>query len=367
MENCTFTNCSNYTASEAPVTPMRDQTYRFFYILYALIAGVGMIGNGLVCFIVAKTRNGHFLSTEIFILSLAITDMLASLVVLFLPDLVIAKDSYPYPMNHLAVFCPVIGSQYLLFYFGFSSLYTMTAISLERWCAIAFPSRYRSAFKASNVKIIVICIWLLALLLPIDNLLRYVENKNGSTPCHFIVLNNDRNLDLAVYLSLEFIRVFIPSIIIIIAYSDVARRVWTISKSSQKNEPSNRDVRIRKKVTLMVCISAFVFLLSWLPNEIYFTLINFGLARLESIGHRSTKTLIILNSCLNPFIYFATNSKYRNTIKHICNKENTNFASTSYFQVNNKPGIRSSRKFTSNFKVVPANSISVKPSIASVG
>ncbi|EDV19398.1 uncharacterized protein TRIADDRAFT_6910, partial [Trichoplax adhaerens] len=110
-------------------------------------------------------------------------------------------------------------------------------------------------------------------------------------------------------------RVFLPAAIIILIYCDCARRIWSTTVLRQSSIRSNRDVKIRKRVTLMVCTSAIVFLMCWLPNEIYFTLINFGLARLESVGHRSAKTLIILNSCLNPFIYFATNSKYRLAIR----------------------------------------------------
>ncbi|RDD39096.1 Galanin receptor type 2 [Trichoplax sp. H2] len=298
-----------------------SESYDYLRMVYIIICFFSFFGNCLVCVIIFTIKRIHLLSAEVFILSLAITDMFTSIVVIFLPGLIISEKSYPYPIRSvMPFFCSIVSSQYLLFYFGFISLYTVTAISLERWFAIAFPSRYRYLFSLKNVQIAVLFIWLLGLLLPIDNLFKQVPSENG-TFCRWTFLFNDINIDRMIFIIVEIIRVFLPAFITLFCYADIARRIWSAS-AYQSQESSNRNSKFRKRVTIMVCVSAITFLLCWLPNEIYFTLVTFGLTRVESVAHRSTKSLIILSSCLNPIIYVVTNSKYRVTLLQFFTRRN---------------------------------------------
>lgn len=300
--NCTV-DCQVGAATES-------ESYDYLRLVYIIICFLTFFSNALVCFIILTIKHMQLLSVEIFILSLAITDMCTSVAVIFLPGLVIAEKNYPYPSSSaMPFFCSVVSSQYILFYFGFISLYTVMAISLERWVAIAFPSRYRSIFRFKHTKCIVISIWIVGIFLPFDNLFKQVPNKNG-TFCRWTFLFNNLFIDQLIFIILECVRVFIPAILIILCYGDIARRIWSgLMTTSQK--ASQRNHKIRKRVTIMVFTSAIAFLLCWLPNEIYFTLVTFGITQVESVAHRITKSFIILSSCLNPFIYVVTNSKYR--------------------------------------------------------
>ena len=283
--NCTV-DCKVIAASDS-------QSFDYLRLVYIIICILTFIGNALVCIILLTIKHMKLLSAEVFILSLAVTDMCTSVIVVFLPGLVIAEKNYPYPSSSMMpFFCSVVSSQYLLFYFGFISLYTVTAISLERWYAIAFPSRYRHIFRVKNTKYFVVAIWIVGIFLPFDNLFKQLPNKNG-TYCRWTFLFNDLFTDQIIFIILEFIRVFLPAITIIVCYGDIARRIWSGS-TTHGQEASQRNQKIRKRVTIMVCTSAIAFLLCWLPNEIYFTLVTFGLTTVESVAHRTTKSFIIL-------------------------------------------------------------------------
>lgn len=298
MEN---NNCSFYHNSS---------TVSALHPVYGLFCVFGIVGNGLVYFVVSQKKSSNFHSTEIFIISLAIADMLTGLFVIAAPDLVIPSRYYHYPSQGLGLFCAIVSSQYFIFYFGFISLYTIAAISFERWCAIALPSTYRCLFKASRTKRYVFLIWSIGLIFPIDNIFKHVlVNKNGCDLCKWTVMFNDDSVERIVFLNLEIIRIFLPTVLIVFFYGDIARRIWSIHW--QFHTPDG----FRYKITIMAFSSAIIFILCWLPNELYFTLVIFKITKMDSIIHRTTKSMIILNSCLNPVIYLATNSKYRKCIR----------------------------------------------------
>ncbi|EDV19399.1 uncharacterized protein TRIADDRAFT_62137 [Trichoplax adhaerens] len=290
-------NCSDYHSS---------QKISGLHPVYGILSILGIIGNGIVYRVIRQQKGSNAQSAEIFITSLAVADMLTGLFAIAVPDFVIPYKYYHYPSIGLPVFCAMVSSQYFIFYFGFISLYTIAAISFERWCAIAVPSSYRCLFQAHRTKRYVMIIWLVGLIFPIDNIFKHVlVNKDGCGRCRWTVMFNNDSIERIVFLNLELIRIFLPTILIVFFYSDIARRIWSINSHFQ-----NRDT-FCIKITVMAFFAAFVFLLCWIPNELYFTLVIFKVTKMDSVIHRTTKSMIILNSCLNPIIYMSANSKYR--------------------------------------------------------
>lgn len=67
----------------------------------------------------------------------------------------------------------------------------------------------------------------------------------------------------------------------------------------------------------MGALTALFLGICWTPNQFYFLLSNFDVTQLDTPIHHVTVVLSMFNSCLNPWIYGATNKKYRNEFRKI--------------------------------------------------
>ena len=94
-------------------------------------------------------------------------------------------------------------------------------------------------------------------------------------------------------------------------------QLWLLLKKSMFRNA--RDHRSRPLIRpLRMCALAALFLgICWTPNQFYFFLSKFDVTQLDTPAHHVTVVLSMINSCVNPLIYGATNKKYRNEFKKI--------------------------------------------------
>ncbi|XP_014666142.1 PREDICTED: orexin receptor type 2-like [Priapulus caudatus] len=153
-------------SEEDYVTEIEDyafpNTYEWFlYALYALVFVVGLVGNFLVC--LAVFRNPHMQTvTNIFIVNLAIADFMVILICL--PPTLIWDTwetwFFGYTLCKLIVYLQSVSVSV--------SIFTLSAISVERWYAICHPLKFKAT--ASRARVIVICIWVASILLSVPEL-----------------------------------------------------------------------------------------------------------------------------------------------------------------------------------------------------
>lgn len=136
--------------------------------LYGSISFIAVIGNGLVMWIVITTRQMHTV-TNFFIGNLAMADVVIGLFSIPFQFQAAVKQRWDLPY-FMCPFCPFI--QILSVNV---SIFTLTAIAIDRHKAILNPLRARSSKHAS--KLIIVIIWMIALLLaaPISYGLRVVD------------------------------------------------------------------------------------------------------------------------------------------------------------------------------------------------
>lgn len=93
--------------------------------------------------------------------------------------------------------------------------------------------------------------------------------------------------------------------------------LWLISKQSAIH--TTRKYRARSLIhpLRMSAMTALFLGICWLPNQCYFLLSKFDVTRLDTPMHHVTVVISMFNSCMNPWIYGATNKKYRNEFKKI--------------------------------------------------
>ena len=151
------------------------------YFAFSMIVILSALGNMLVLGVMLLKRDALKKPYNIFICSLACTDIITAIFLtfsryLYLPDM---------PENELAatLFCSTIWNACILFGLGYVSIYTCLVLTIERWLAIVKPSTYRKT-KPKHAVAVVAFVWFWGLLIQATTLFRakpdYEEGLNNS-------------------------------------------------------------------------------------------------------------------------------------------------------------------------------------------
>lgn len=151
----------NATGDEGFIT-LTDDLFKkpfvqfIFSVLYVVIFFLGMFGNFLVCFVVARQRTMQTV-TNFFITNLAIADILLCLFCVTL------TPTYTFLGRWIfgKFLCQLIG--FLQCCCVYLSTLTLTSIAIDRFFVIIFP--FRPRMKVSTCLAILLLIWIFAFLL----------------------------------------------------------------------------------------------------------------------------------------------------------------------------------------------------------
>ncbi|XP_038048513.1 somatostatin receptor type 5-like [Patiria miniata] len=125
---------------------------------YALIFLLGLTGNAMVIFAVHRCRRLHT-ATSLLLANLALADLL--LVLLLLPIKLVVEILDHWPLGgavcRIMPFISVVSPT--------CSIYTMTAIALERCYAVLFPLETKSVITMGRTRIAILVIWLFSLVM----------------------------------------------------------------------------------------------------------------------------------------------------------------------------------------------------------
>lgn len=282
--------------------------------LFALIAIFAIIGNSSVLLLYHLSKKMQYQICGILICNLALVDCLTGIAIFITPVHIFGQD-FPYPTSPLAgmIFCAIIGSEIIIFTLGFISVYILAVLSVERYYAMVKSNKYQRYFVKSRLKLILFGIWIWCFILNLPNIFQTRYRQNVSPPCQWIPLPGGRHFNMAIYAILFTFRFLLPMICIFLCYACIWRYTITILAETAQSIRGRyvKATKIKTRVTITCLITSIAFILCWLPNQIYFTLVNFDLAHLNNNIHYITKLLLLFNSCINPFIYALTNPYYR--------------------------------------------------------
>uniref|UniRef100_H2VDF0 Neuropeptide FF receptor 1 n=1 Tax=Takifugu rubripes TaxID=31033 RepID=H2VDF0_TAKRU len=321
-----------------------------FTISYLLIFLVCMVGNGVVCFIVVRSKNMRTV-TNLFILNLAISDLLVG--IFCMPTTLVDNIITGWPFG--SVVCKISGMVQ-----GISvsaSVFTLVAIAVDRFYAFThvfhpFCARFRCIvypFKQkltiANSKLIIVIIWVLAVFIMCpsgvmlqvtkEQMVRIITGEDNDTRPFYWCRENWPSQEMRkVYTTVLFTNIYLaPLSLIVIMY---ARIGFTLSKSiapfargsgnasqegvsNHKSTGEGRHTTSRKKtrVIVMLVVVALLFILSWLPLWTLMMLSDY--ASLTEHQHRVINIyvypfahwLAFFNSSINPIIYGFFNENFR--------------------------------------------------------
>ena len=286
---------------------------------YCILVIVSLCGNSAIITVVWKVRRMRK-TINFFIVNMCIADLL---ITLYMPrSISVSFTGYRWLVGGILglIFC-----KFSVFMHQTAiavSIFTVIAISCDRFFAVVFP--LKTFITKKICQIIIAFTWILsaAIRLPMLYGLKVTVGKNGYLGCLL-------SLDDAFYKGAEknyyqftLIGLFaVPLSVIVILYSGIFISL-RLRKSPGEVVPRGvgrehrRDAVITKKVLRMVFIVVVVFVLCWLLFFIQLILFSYKIrVPCEVLFWRLF--LAHLNSGINPILYLVLNENYREGVKNL--------------------------------------------------
>ncbi|XP_055596964.1 substance-P receptor-like [Uranotaenia lowii] len=289
-------------------------------VFYGTISVLAVIGNSLVIWIVLTTKQMQTI-TNMFIANLALADVIIAMFAIPFQFQAAVLQRWNLP-DFMCPFCPFV--QLLSVNV---SVFTLTAIAVDRHRAIINPLRARASKNIS--KFIISAIWMLSFGLSAPTLfaLRVIpvstvnigdsnETYINITKPFCQVVNFEQSEMLLYRYILTLVQYFIPLCVISFVYIQMALRLW--GSKTPGNAQDSRDMTMlknKKKVIKMLIIVVALFAICWFPLQLYnvlhVTWPEVNEYRYINIIWFMADWLAMSNSCYNPFIYGIYNEKFK--------------------------------------------------------
>lgn len=296
-------------------------------IVYGLTFLVGIIGNSLIVYSVAQFRRMKSLS-NVFLASLATADLI--LIIFCVPVKFAQLFSYTWTFG--AFLCKFV--HYIQNLSAICSVYTLTAMSIERYYAIMYPVECRYICTMSQTKRIITLTWLASILLATPVLAVQILKEVGDQENRGYWCVRDWSNELAwksYELYMLIIILIIPSLIMSYSYAHICHKLWSVMHNRNTGFPMNAngqqptiyiDASANKmtQVIKMLIVVVIIFVLCWTPILVINVLKAFQLIPLLNYGHmKAIVTTFHLfsyaNSCVNPIIYGFMSKNFRASFK----------------------------------------------------
>uniref|UniRef100_A0A672ZS82 Tachykinin receptor 1b n=1 Tax=Sphaeramia orbicularis TaxID=375764 RepID=A0A672ZS82_9TELE len=157
----------------------------------------------------------------------------------------------------------------------FASIYSMTAIALDRYMAIIHPLQQR--LSSTETRVVIVVIWMLALLLAFP---QYYYSSTAQLPGRTVCY-----IDWPEYTTLDYKKIyyvcvtlliyFLPLCIMGCAYTTVGVTLWASEIPGDSSDHYKEQLFAKRKVVKMMIVVVCTFAVCWLPYHIYFLLHQF--------------------------------------------------------------------------------------------
>lgn len=299
-----------------PNMTLWQQSVRVTSVLMVIV--LSLVGNIFVLYVVRNNIKLHTV-THYLIVNLALVDLLITVfnMSVLLKTEVTGNDE---AFGGIAgkIYC--VGIIVVLNLCVVCSIFTMTAIAVERFCSILFPFKRIITFKLA--KVILVGIWLCSFLITIPFFFntKVVDYYGDGV---FYCVEDWSPLDTTrasqVFQIVFFVLIYAcPLIAIFMLYLCIGIKLWRRQAKKQVSSFANshRRTRMTVQVTKMLIVSVTVFAICWLPQHVVL-FINYFMLHIcppEFLWFGGT-LLAYANSAMNPIIYVAFHSEYRKQFK----------------------------------------------------
>ncbi|XP_062715955.1 neuropeptide SIFamide receptor isoform X2 [Aedes albopictus] len=316
----------NYQAQETTANDTGPyEEYELFYrhsstmtavycVAYFVVFIVGLIGNSFVIAVVFRAPRMRTV-TNFFIVNLAVADVLV--IVFCLPATLMSNIFVPWMLGWLM--CKTV--PYIQGVSVAASVYSLIAVSLDRFLAIWWPLKLQITKR--RARFMIVCIWVIALssTIPWALFFELVPIFPEAPEIQLCVEVWPPGTDGALYFLLANLVAcyLLPMVLITICYILIWIKVWrrSIPGDSKDAQMDRMQQKSKIKVVKMLVVVVILFVLSWLPLYLIFARIKLGGAlesseeELLQIATPIAQWLGASNSCINPILYAFFNKKYR--------------------------------------------------------
>jgi hypothetical protein len=296
-----------------------DPTTIFSVIFYSVVCVMGLLGNGLVIYVVLNYSSMKT-PTNLYLVNLSIADSLFLITLPMFITLMLLQHWIFGPV--LCVLFNFVDNLYKS-----AGAYTLVALSGDRYLAVCHPvsaARYRTS---KYICIIIAGIWTVAIAIGLAPAFHSTLNQAKDIPCgkqcHIIYQPKSINF---IYTACSIVFGFLlPVIAICCFYSLLVTRLSTSGAKIQATGGASGDRRRtqNRKVTRLVTLVIAVYSICWLPFWTVQGYVLYVSISVELTGAHTPMTPLMrdlfivasvlryVNSMVNPLLYTFTNEHFR--------------------------------------------------------
>lgn len=288
-------------------------------VLFVPMIMVATGGNLIVIWIVMTNKRMRNV-TNYFLVNLSIADAMVSTLN------VSVNFSYMLTSNWTfgTAYCKI--SQFVAVLSICASVFTLMAISIDRYIAIIHPLRPRLGRKTTLM--IATSIWVVGTILSIPNLIFFTthteEFPNGDQRviCYAewpdgITTNSFQ--EYVYNVSFMIITYFIPIGLMGFTYAMIGHELWGSQSIGECTQRQLEHIKSKRRVVKMMIVVVTIFAICWLPYHIYF-IVTSHMPELTNAPYiqdvyLAFYWLAMSNSMHNPIVYCWMNSRFRQGFK----------------------------------------------------
>ncbi|XP_008553158.2 gastrin/cholecystokinin type B receptor-like [Microplitis demolitor] len=323
---------------------LTNDTDYFLISLYIPTILLAVTANLIVIIVVIKFQYMRSV-TNYFVVNLSVADLLVTLICMPMS----VSQAISIIWNYGEIMCKLFF--YLQGVAVAASVFTITAMSIDRYLAIRSPIALHRVFNRKSTIMIIIALWFIALSifaplfkavslenlnsqLNITLLVKSGENKSFKIvqpPVLQVCSEDFKPLGIHAYVfgTFCFVLVYaIPGFIVILTYSLMGRTLcarkppfdYDSNVGSASSQQGFRLMRERKRVAWILLTLAILFALCWLPYNVLRLLVDLGVVyegRVIPIVLPYCLYLGHANSALNPVVYCFMTRNFRQSVKQI--------------------------------------------------
>ena len=344
-----ITNLIHARTTETDTTELKNKTFNFtdpcktktevknyvFALYCVFVITVGVLGNIIAIVVILLSRHLRSQIAYHFLISLAGADIGVSAFVTTLKvEMYLQNNSFCLG-KHL---CKLLTYADILF--PSASILHLMVIGFDRCIAVNSPFLYTTHFSKGKAKVVIMCTWLYVILWSSLGMFSW---DSQTKPIHILRLGRGIfciNANKYYFTASSIIIYMIPMIITIILYLLILDTANKQNKKTKKLYLSDFDRNGKKKphclwkkdmkATKTVFIVFAAFTICFLPHFTliilqYWTEIMTVFYHLNPLAYDIVTTIFntilpVLNSCINPFIYFIFGCQFRIALKNLIYK-----------------------------------------------
>ena len=294
-----YTGPGDFTSTVTQVHSLSTALDVLFAVLSIFLAVTASLGNFLILLVLHKVSSIHP-PTKLLFRCLAFTDLFVGLIV---QPLYVTKtyfrDAVGSKINSNTMFFIDKTEHSLSFVLCAVSIFTSTAISVDRVLSLKLGLRYRHIVTLRRVRVVIFCIWLIAAL--------------GGCMAWFFSSNISFTVGIVCALLCVFISVSSYTKIFLKLRQHQAEVQGHFQQGNDGITPIN--LRRYKRTVSSIAWVQLALVVCYVPYEVTIAIIVINGPSGMSIAWSSVIVLLYSNSSLNPIVYFWRLPEVRQAVK----------------------------------------------------